>query len=333
MSYRVHFPPWAPHLEWERGFELGTSPDRFPYGMHHLSTVLPDVDYGNDLTTSWARLLRRPSRSTLHISWDERSGFNAWVASGRPRWATGVIWATDEVAARVSPIRRAAMRQFLLRCELLWVLSSAQVEPLQKWLGPKAPRIEFLKFGIDTDFFSPGDETLKKWDLIAVGNDSDRDRMLLYRSLEILQQRGLKLRVLVQSPDDEAMPSTATRLERGSALALKELYLQSRIAVISTLPNLHVSGMTVALEAQALGIPVVATYTPGFESYLRHGVDGLLVDSNADALANGIENLLTTNSVTATGRLSQGPGAESNSSKKMMQCLGRMILEGKDSGH
>ena len=176
MSYRIHFPPWAPHLEWERGFELGTNPDRFPYGMHHLSSFLPDVNYGNDSIASWAGPLRRPSGSTLHISWDERSGFNAWLASGRPRWATGVIWATDEVASRVSPIRRAAMRQFLLRCELLWVLSSAQVKPLQKWLGSKAPRIEFLKFGIDTDFFSSRDETAKQWDLIAVGNDSDRDR-------------------------------------------------------------------------------------------------------------------------------------------------------------
>jgi len=58
---------------------------------------------------------------------------------------------------------------------------------------------------------------------------------------------------------------------------LHALYLQASAVVVTTRPNLHGSGMTVALEAQASARPVVTTATPGMQHYVEHGVTGHLV--------------------------------------------------------
>jgi glycosyltransferase involved in cell wall biosynthesis len=58
-------------------------------------------------------------------------------------------------------------------------------------------------------------------------------------------------------------------------------------------PNLHVSGMTVALEAMATGRPVVCSATPGMAEYVVDGVTGSLVPpGNAAALASATVELL-----------------------------------------
>jgi glycosyltransferase involved in cell wall biosynthesis len=49
------------------------------------------------------------------------------------------------------------------------------------------------------------------------------------------------------------------------------------VVVVPTRPNLHASGMTVALEALATARPVVATDTPGMHQYVSEGRTGYLV--------------------------------------------------------
>ena len=58
-------------------------------------------------------------------------------------------------------------------------------------------------------------------------------------------------------------------------------------------PNLHISGMSVLLEAMACSRPVVVTDTPGLREYVRDGETGVVVQpGDADALATGVGDLL-----------------------------------------
>lgn len=62
---------------------------------------------------------------------------------------------------------------------------------------------------------------------------------------------------------------------------------------VAVCPSLEEGFGLSALEAQAAGVPVVATRTGGFSSVLRDGKDALLVPPNdADALADAVRRLL-----------------------------------------
>ena len=61
------------------------------------------------------------------------------------------------------------------------------------------------------------------------------------------------------------------------------MYRDATLVAVLTKPNLHASGLTVALEAMASGRPVVATDTPGLAEYVVEGELGLLVPARIDA--------------------------------------------------
>jgi glycosyltransferase involved in cell wall biosynthesis len=74
---------------------------------------------------------------------------------------------------------------------------------------------------------------------------------------------------------------------------MRELYTRAEVVAVAVTPNLHVSGMSVLLEAMACGRPVVATETPGMSEYVADGETGLLVPpGDADALADALSSLL-----------------------------------------
>jgi glycosyltransferase involved in cell wall biosynthesis len=81
-----------------------------------------------------------------------------------------------------------------------------------------------------------------------------------------------------------------------SALPLAELrseYAASRFAVV---PIRHTTqwsaGSTAVLEAQAMGLPVIASATPGMPDYVRDGETGVLVEPhNPASLARAIRDL------------------------------------------
>jgi glycosyltransferase involved in cell wall biosynthesis len=65
-------------------------------------------------------------------------------------------------------------------------------------------------------------------------------------------------------------------------------------ADVVAIPSLWESFCLAAVEAMALGRPVIATSGHGFSEYLEDGVNGLLVErSNVDALAAAVERLVS----------------------------------------
>ncbi|OIQ95608.1 D-inositol-3-phosphate glycosyltransferase [mine drainage metagenome] len=291
----VAFPLERDIEAWERAHAQGIVPSRWPYGLDELaaSGSRRRVGLGELARPMRAWSLVRssiPDRSTGRavVTWDENAAARLPATRGISRHS-GVIWLTDGAASSHDVRSRVRwLRQF----ESLWVLSSAQIAPLRDLVGRHGPRISSVAFGVDHEFFGLRSYPSRPL-VLSVGGDRDRDVVTLYRAMADVKRSLPHAEIVVQTSSSLEPPEGIARVARVSHLELRELYARASVVTIATRPNLHVSGMTVSLEAMATGRPVVITGTPGMRDYVQQGVNGLIVSpGDADALARQTVALL-----------------------------------------
>ena len=293
--------------DWRRRHERGEVPDAWPYGLDRLAghglRVTPAPAWPGDPRV--ARLARglgryewlesRTSTGTPDavLCWDERVGVPAarYAGRGGPLVATGVIWLTDE--QRTSRTHRLLAGPGLRRAHRVWTLSSAQLPVLRDDFGVPRERLVHLPFGIDADFFTPGGAPVPDL-VIGAGNDRHRDHATLVAALVQARRArpGLRLELATRQPVD-VPPELGTRHAALTHGEMRDLYRRGAVTAVALRPNLHVSGISVILEAMACGRPVVVTDTPGMRDYVEHGSTGLLVPpGDVPALAAAVAELL-----------------------------------------
>jgi glycosyltransferase involved in cell wall biosynthesis len=336
--------------EWERRATAGELPGRWPYGFHHLRAQ-HDV-LVNDEPAIWthgwpsvhgydvARLHRRGRGwhgADAVVSWEELTSitFPLRRRGGRPALCTGVIWSTDAWDRTSGRGLESRMTKSLLsRMDLLWCLSEAQSEELSRHVSPRT-RIETLPFGIDTDFYTPApDEESTRPLVVSAGSDRDRDLDVLFEALQMVVQKRPDADVVVQSSTALRPPAGIRVIPKMAHTALRDLYRRSALVVLALVPNLHVSGMTVALEAMSTGRPIVCTATPGMSEYVIDGVTGSLVQQRSpQALASAVLALLADPSARAAmGRSGIDHVRSRHREDQMMQRLSTLVsqtVEGK----
>ncbi|WP_328414051.1 glycosyltransferase family 4 protein [Micromonospora sp. NBC_00389] len=282
-------------------------PDRLPYGLDRLGS------YGYQVTAAppyaagpvgrhaaraaralgryeWAETWRKAElqgSADLCVCWDERAGLPSILRGGVPV-ATGVIALTD----RDRTHRRLAA-PLLRRAHRVWALSSAQLPVLHDELGVPEHRLRHLLFGIDGEFFTLGDDEPVPGLVASAGNDRDRDHHTVVRAMCLVRQSIGHARFKIATQHDVPVPAElGVRHPHLSHPQLRELYWRSQVVVVALRPNVHVSGMTVALEAMACGRPIVITATPGMSDYVSSEWGVLVPPGDADALAAAIIRLL-----------------------------------------
>lgn len=285
---------------WEKAYADGTVPDRWPYGLHQVSAGLDKpASYSEALPLNlksllkWltAGLYRRNSNQTA-IAWDEDTAIRLFFQKPSAAKYAGVIWTTDRLIRQETNTKDMILRRILPKFDGLWVLSRAQEEVLRTWLGRDAPPIFFLPFGIDEDFFSPYEYPERPL-VLSVGRDRDRDSATLFEALEEVKRIRPDVELAVQTTASTAAPRGVTLLPMMPHAELRKHYRAASVVAVATRPNVHVSGMTVALEAMATSRPVVISATEGMADYVEHGISGLLVEpQNAGSMASGILGLL-----------------------------------------
>ncbi len=278
---------------WERRNLAGEMAGFWPYSLDQLAVAGTPVAPVTVARVPASGLLRlglrgsrhRPGRShaaaDLAAAWDENTLLRLAARAPGRKMFSGVIWATDEMARR-NPLdaRMLLLRRVLARTTGLWVLSKAQLGPLRTWLGgdwmdPGAP-VEQLLFGVDQEFYRPQPWPQGRPQILCVGADRDRDTVTLLQAMEVVRARRPDVRILVQVRDGQALPDGVERLPLMSHDRLREVYANTSVLVLATRENLHVSGMTAALEAMASGRPVVVTATAGMTDYVRPNDWGFL---------------------------------------------------------
>jgi glycosyltransferase involved in cell wall biosynthesis len=181
--------------------------------------------------------------------------------------------------------------------------SSVQRQALIERIGFPSRRVYLIRHYVDQLFYvpRPAEEDM----ICAVGAEM-RDYATL---LQAIQGTGLKchlatdhvripgrLRLLndrrvpigrIGAPSDDRI--TAGRL---SLTELRDLYARSRFVVVPLLPSDTDNGVTVILEAMAMGKAVICSRTRGQVDVIQEGVTGLYVPiGDAAALRTAIQSL------------------------------------------
>ncbi|WP_394289174.1 glycosyltransferase family 4 protein [Microbacterium sp.] len=290
----VFYPAGRDLLAWSERHAAGSAPDRWPYGLDRLDAHLPRVAAQNlPDPSAAARALRRiasivpPPRRRgrpAGVTWDENAGMLLATTPGLRARYSGVVWLTDSVMRRGgAPFQ--GMRRALRRLDGLWVLSDAQVAPLTAFLGDGAPPVHYVRFGVDSEFFRHAPSPTRPL-VVSVGGDRDRDPKTLLRAMATVRAARPDVEIVVQSTTDLDPPDGVIVVPYLTHAELRDLYASASVVAIATRPNLHVSGMTVGLEAMATGRPLVITRTPGMDDYFGGTTAARMVDvGDADALA------------------------------------------------
>jgi glycosyltransferase involved in cell wall biosynthesis len=176
---------------------------------------------------------------------------------------------------RVTRLYRSALRG----TAALVAYSEYEAQWLRDWLGPAAPPVTFLPFGVDIDEFSPQDAPTDT-DVVSVGADPRRDFELLVRIAERHPELSFRIVATAERARDLRNLPPNVGLEVDLPLeTTRERLARARVVALPVRDNSYSGATTVLLQALALGKPVVVSRTAaiatGYE--LEDGVNCRLV--------------------------------------------------------
>jgi glycosyltransferase involved in cell wall biosynthesis len=236
----------------------------------------------------WARLAREVERRAeeydVVVSWSERVTLSLLALQSlaprpqrRPHVAM-LYWFSR-------PAVQVPMRLFAESVHAIVTWSSVQRQYAIDHLGIPPEKLYLIRHFVDQLFWSPREREV---DMILSAGAEMRDYPTLLDAL-----RGTELQCHVAADHvrvDRAGFARRTPIEKFAPLAgpnvtigrrpateLRELYARSRFVVVPLHASDTDNGVTVILEAMAMGKPVICSRTRGQVDVIEHGVTGLLV--------------------------------------------------------
>ena len=302
----VVFPPNRGVANWQRRNNESPVPGAWPYGLEQLRAAgvaaetveAPELrGVGKRLARYTGVRIRRTSAAgagVTALSWDETTAVRMAAGVRAARYLSGVIWATDQIVAGRDDDNLRLQRDVLSRLDGLWALSRPQTAIIADWLGAGCPPVHYLQFGVDVDFYRPGPYPVDGPPLVvSVGGDRDRDPATLFAALALVRSARADVTCVVQSRSELPVPDGVTKIEHLPHAQVRDLLARASVTALATRENWHASGMTVALESQSCGRPVVACATPGMDDYVDDGRTGRLVaPGDPEAMAAAILDVL-----------------------------------------
>lgn len=180
-------------------------------------------------------------------------------------------------------------------------VTQRQANLLRRALGEGAAPIAVVSQGVDAQFFNPDaalspESPWKRPYILAVGAEM-RNYALLFEAARRVRadfvvqassawMAGLREKVANLPPNVRLMTTCL------SYRALRDLYAGAALVVVPLCDTPQAAGITTILEAMAMGKAVVATRSAGLPDVLVHGQTGLVVDNDAQVLADGLAQLL-----------------------------------------
>ncbi len=178
----------------------------------------------------------------------------------------------------------------------LLCLSELSRRELESRYGVPSSRITVVGSRVDTDFFRPDPDAAVRPQVCAAGA-VNRDYATL---IEAMAPLGIPTKIAADTAwrystgatEAPPLPPSVEMRSWGSYQNLRALYAESAVVVVP-LERPMLSGVTVALEAMAMGKPVILTHNRYVEDFLRDGESGFFVPAgNADALRRKVQHLL-----------------------------------------
>jgi len=175
-------------------------------------------------------------------------------------------------------------------------LSEQSKRELERDYGMDRSRITVIGSRVDTEFFTPDPAAVVQRQVCAAGA-INRDYDTLITAMTPLNvptkiAADTAWRYSAGVTEQRELPSFVEMRSWGTYVKLRELYATSAIVVVP-LGKPMLSGVTVALEAMAMGKPVILTRNPYVEDFITHGETGYFVPpGDPEAIQNLVRRLL-----------------------------------------
>jgi glycosyltransferase involved in cell wall biosynthesis len=285
----VHLFYGADPRRYRKGENIGSL-----YGYHHAESAEFALNYAQDASESTPmRFMRRGLKAALGFdfihAWRNRRAIlqsdviwthteqehlavafvllmHAKKGGARPLLLAQSVWLLDRWPG-YGALRRALYRRLLSRADLLTTLASENAALCGEYFGREARHV---LYGLNTNDFPVREPSAWKPHtpvrVAAIGNDRDRDWTTLVGAL------GGDARYHVRIATRRRMPASAraenVEIVRVSGIQQQHaLYDWADLIVVPLRPNTHASGITVMLEAAALGKPMIVTNVGALEDY------------------------------------------------------------------
>ena len=276
-------------LEWKKRHHDGLAPDETPYGFHFAQSGDCNIVFsrpsGNSLVARIVQFLL--GFDVLHTlkNWDLVNSadivwtatetdylsvlFISWLQRRKtpPKLIAQNIFIFNKWQS-LSRLHRILFKRLIKSASVLTVHSDKYISVI-KSIVPDA-QVRLLRFGVSADSFplTPFHENRRSGPLriVAAGNDRTRDWESVFKAFG--NDERFDVTVATQNLKSGALrPYRNIRFPTiGSIAEFRECYRSADFVVVPMLENLY-SGITVALEATALGVPVISSDTGGVPSY------------------------------------------------------------------
>lgn len=216
---------------------------------------------------------------------------HAKKGGARPLLLAQSIWLLDRWPG-YSALRRAVYRRLLARADLLTTLASDNAARCGDYFGRPARRV---LYGLDTNDFPltpPAHWTPHAPIRVAgIGNDRDRDWTTLVAALGNDPRYEVRIATCRRVPS--SVRASNVELARVSGLQQQRAFFEwADLIVVPLRPNTHASGITVMLEAAAMGKPMFVTRTGGLEQYFDERAVFYVEPFNAQQLREAVNALI-----------------------------------------
>src|SRR3984893_3118918 len=280
---------------WTQRHAVGSIPglnDRLAYGYYRASGNGWSVEYSEDARESalirFCRIaLRRMIGFDLIHAWRNRKRLFVadivWTHTeienlavlllfclchwGRePKVIANCVWLFDRWPDLSWP-RRFIYRELLRRADVVTTFSPANIQVAKSVL--RDTRCEYIRWGATIeDLKKPSRKPMHSPLRIAsLGSDIHRDWKTVITAFGNRERYRVEIGSRRINPKLLMGINNVTVRSVATAGDVKALYEWADIVVVSLKPNLHVSGITVILEAIILGVPVVCTDSGGLSAY------------------------------------------------------------------
>jgi glycosyltransferase involved in cell wall biosynthesis len=291
----------------------GKSPDETPYGLHHAEEFGWEVTNSVDKPESpTASLFRKVCKRILgfdlvhayrnrkliqasDIVWTNEEisylsvcalPFIVW-GMRRPRIIAQTVWLFNRWKTYSMP-RRWMLEKLLKRTDLMTFHTQQYLE-VAKDIAPSIPK-QILPFGVSAESFPLTERVVALNNpvrLLSMGHDATRDWKTLLRAFG--GDDRFELCIVCRWVTDEMIaPYPNVRCVRDPSMqGFRDLYTWADAVIVTMIGNLF-SGITVAMEAIRMGVPVICSDTGGVRTHFASDEVIYVPPLDAIALCNAV---------------------------------------------
>jgi glycosyltransferase involved in cell wall biosynthesis len=211
-----------------------------------------------------------------------------------------LVYTAIGLPERLVQLRGRLMRRLyangLRACHTIITYAESEAVWLRAWLGPGAPPVRFVPFGVDVKSFQPVSEESPAVDVISVGADPRRDFELLKGVAS--RRPELSFRIIASADHARSLGSLPANIALETDIPLEEVrdrIAASRVVALPVRDNSYSGATTVLLQAMAMAKPVVVSRTDAIaKGYgLENGINCRLVEpGDGDALEQALVELV-----------------------------------------